>query len=125
MTATVTVRGARELRATMRRADVELTELRDVHAAVAGLVAGAARPAAPRDTGALASTVRGNRAQSRATVSAGFGRIPYAGPVHWGWPARNITAQPWIADTATRTEPTWVQLYRAGVARIVSRIRGV
>lgn len=120
----VRVVGARELRATLRRAGVELDELKDAHQRVAAFVAGAARARTPRDTGRLASTVRGNRAQRRATVSAGYGRIPYAGPIHWGWPARNIAAQPWLTETAALTEPVWVQTYRDDVARIVARVRG-
>lgn len=120
----VKVEGGRQLRRTLKRAGADLDDMKAVNAAVAQMVAAAAAAAAPHRTGALASTVRGNRAQSRATVSAGRAKVPYAGPIHWGWPARGIAGQPFIADTAQATEPRWTAMYAQGVERIISKVEG-
>lgn len=120
----VRVEGARQLRATMRKAGADLDDLKAAHAAVAAFVATRAAAAAPRLTGALGGNVRGNKAAARATVKAGGARVPYAGPIHWGWAARNIPAQPFIAATAQDTEPTWVALYEQGVATAIDQVRG-
>lgn len=126
MTASAVVRvdGARQLRRNLKRAGADLDDLKEVHAAVAEYVAVRAAAAAPRRTGRLAGTVRGNRARARATVSAGRASVPYAGPIHWGWPARGIREQPWIADAARALEPQWTGMYEQGVARVLSEIEG-
>jgi hypothetical protein len=121
----VTVDGARQLRATLKRAGEDLADLRSTNAAVATYVAVRSAAAAPRRSGALAASVRGNAAATNATIRAGGAAVPYAGPIHWGWPARHIAAQPFIADTAATTEPAWAAIYRARVSAIVNRIRGL
>lgn len=45
---------------------------------------------APRLSGRLAGDVRGNRARSKAVISAGRMSVPYAGPINYGWAAHNI-----------------------------------
>lgn len=124
MGAQVRVDGARKLRRELKRMGEDLDDLKAVNAAVAAFVATAAAGAAPRRTGALAGTVRGNRAVSRATVSAGRAAVPYAGPVHWGWPARNIAPQPFISEVAQGTEAQWVDMYRRGVEEAIGKVRG-
>ena len=56
--------------------------------------------------------------------SVQHGGLPYAGPIHWGWPARGICAQPFMTDAAADTEPSWTRTYRAEVDRILDRIEG-
>ena len=120
----VEVEGARELRATMRRAGEDLGDLKDAHAQVASYVSAAASGAAPRVSGTLAGTIRGNRAATSAVVKAGGAAVPYAGPILWGWPRRNIRSQPFLTDTAANTEPAWTDIYLQAVRRIVDRIHG-
>lgn len=124
MASTVTVEGARELRSTMKAAGEDLGDLKDAHAEVAAYVATSARAAAPITSGRLAATVRGNRAAASAVVKAGSAAAPYAGPIHWGWPARSIAAQPFLTATAAETEPHWTETYLAAIRRIVDRIHG-
>lgn len=119
---TVRVVNGRQLRSELRRAAGNLDDLKDANARAAALVAREAGPAAPRRTGRLASTVRGNRAAGRATVTVGSAAVPYARPIHWGWPARGIEADPWVADTAVRTEPVWLDYYQHDVQTILDRI---
>lgn len=124
MPAKVTVEGARNLRATLRRAGIDLSDMKDANAEVANYVASASKSAAPTVSGRLAASVRGNRAAASAVVRAGGAAVPYAGPIHWGWPARNIAANEFIAATAANTEPTWTQTYFAALQRIVATIKG-
>jgi hypothetical protein len=124
-TGSVRVEGARELRRTLKRAGVHLEDLKDANAAAGNIVAGAGRTSAPRRSGSLAGTIRASRAAASATVRAGGARVRYAGPIHWGWPNRNITAQPWLSEAAVKTEPQWTAAYEAGVAKVLDTIRGV
>lgn len=121
----VRVEGAATLRRTLRRAGVNTRDLRAANRAAGRIVATAARGAAPRKTGRLARTVRpAGSTATRAVVTAGRTNVPYAGPIHWGWPARHITAQPWLSDTARATEPRWITEYQDHMRRLIESVRG-
>lgn len=120
--AQVRVAGLPALRRSMRQLVGNVDDLKAANAAVAALVAAAAAARAPVRSGRLAGSVRGNRAVSRAQVKAGGAALPYAGPVHYGWPARGIEPQPFITDAAQDTEPAWLALYESAVADAVDRV---
>ncbi|AVJ48760.1 hypothetical protein SEA_SALLYSPECIAL_12 [Gordonia phage SallySpecial] len=122
--AQVRVEGARELRRSMRRAELDLAELKETHARVAALVATRGQSAAPVQSGRLAATVRAGATRTAAVVRAGRKSVPYAGPIHWGWPARGITAQPWLTTAAAESEPAWLAVYTEAVEDILDRIEG-
>jgi hypothetical protein len=114
----VEVRGGRTLRG------VDVADLKAAHAAIAQLVVTRALPNAPRRSGALAASVRGAGQAGAAVVRAGRASVPYANPIHWGWPSRHITAQPFlydaIADSADQIEGT----YLAALEQIIQSIEG-
>lgn len=122
MTERIEVVGARRLRSTMRRAGLDLGDLKQAHNEAANVVVGATR--APAVTGRLASTVRAGATQREAIVRAGYASVPYAGPIHWGWAARNIRAQPFLSDAATSSEGTWIQAYEREIERIIQQVEG-
>lgn len=125
MAGQVQVRGAKQLRRTLKRAGVGLEDLKDAHAAAGSIVVAAGRTGAPRRSGRLASSVRASRAAASATVRAGGAQTPYAGVIHWGWPAHHITAQPWLSQAATATEPAWTAAYLEAVDRVLAGVKGV
>lgn len=122
--ASLRVEGAAELRRTLKAAGDDLNDLKDAHATAARLVAADAAQRAPRRTGRLASNVRGSGAKTSATIRAGGAKVPYAGPIHWGWPAHNIKPNPFIAEAAQTTEGAWTAIYHNSVQRILDRVKG-
>lgn len=120
----VQVEGARKLRASLKAAGLGVQDLKDAHKVVADQVLDAAKPVTPRRTGRLAASMRSSGTQGAAIVRAGGARVPYAGPIHWGWPRRHIAAQPWLADTADRTQNRWEATYLAALEHIIDRIEG-
>lgn len=122
---TVRVDGLRRLGRDLRKIGPQALEnLKRANAAAASTVAAAASARAPRRSGALAGSLRGNAAAGRATVSAGGARLPYAGPIHYGWPAHKIEPQPFIIDAAQATEPVWLPMYAADVDKALDVVRG-
>lgn len=121
----IVVEGAAELRRTLKAAGDDLNDVTEAHRQVGTFVAAAANPRVPRRSGALAASARAGAAKTGATVRYGGARVRYARPIHWGWPRRNIPAQPWAYQTAIDTRPAWTALYKAAVDRVLSRIRGV
>lgn len=118
----VEVIGARQLRATLKRAGDDLSDLKDVHGQISRLVIGATR--APRRTGRLAGSVRGSGTKTQAVVRAGRASVPYAGVIHYGWPGHHIAPNPFLIEAAHGTEPTWRALYLTEVDRILQRVKG-
>ena len=104
--------GLRRLRADLRRAGEDLRDLREVNRRAGELVARAAAPLARRRTGRLAGAGRAAAAANRVSVLWGGASVPYAGPLHWGWPARGITPDPFVSEAAQATEAAWLGMYQ-------------
>lgn len=122
--AVVQVEGTRELRKELKAAGDDLSDLKDANAEAAGIVTPVARVGAPVVSGALAGSLRSSGTASAAVIRAGYASVPYAGPVHWGWPSRGIKPNPFIVEAAKQTQPRWVAAYERAVDRILSKIRG-
>lgn len=118
----IEVRGGRRFRSTLRRAGVDLGQLRAAHLGAAQVVTAAASP--PRRSGRLAATVRAAGTTTAAIVRAGFASVPYAGPIHWGWPSRSIAAQPFLSEAAQSTEAVWAAVYTTEVQKIIDKVKG-
>lgn len=121
----VRVEGLAALTRTMRKAGEDITELKDAHTRVSDIVTTAAADRAPRNTGALSQSLRPAKQANRARVMAGSAKVPYAGPIHWGWPAHNIEPQPFLSDAAVETQPQWIEQYQADVQKALDKVRGV
>ena len=123
--AAVTVVGARELRKSMKKAELSLKDMTAIHKHIATIVAEEAKKRAPVRTGTLRKTIRPTATQSAAIVRVGNNkRVPYAMPIHWGWPSRNVKKNPFVSHAAQATEPRWTAYYLKQVDEILSRIEG-
>lgn len=121
------IEGGRRLRSTLRKAGADLKDLSKLNKAAAGVVvpvAKAATPYGPAAGGHLKPTVRAGATQKAGIIRVGSKAKPYGGPVHWGWPAKNIKANTWLTAAAAATEPQWTELYWSGLLRIIDNIEG-
>lgn len=116
------VEGARELRRALGRGADALADLKDANAAAAATVADRARLTGPRVSGRLDASVRSSGTKTQAVVRAGSRSVPYAGVIHFGWPARHIAAEPFIIDAGRATESSWVGLYLSAIQKIIDKI---
>lgn len=119
------VEGGRQLRRSLKQAGLDVQDLKDAHREAAELVKREADPNGPRRSGRLVASTRAAGTQAAAIVRVGTARVPYAGPIHWGWPARHIAANPWVATAAETTEPAWSQTYLDALETIIHAIEGV
>lgn len=115
----VEVKGARELRKTLKASGEGIGQLKEANAKAASIVTQAAIPMTPFVTGTLRGSIRGTGQASRAIIRAGGARVPYAGPIHWGWPARHIKGTAFLSDAGTSTETVWLPVYEADIQRII------
>lgn len=127
----VKVEGARELRRTLAAAGHDLADMTAANAEVAALVAGYGSRSAPRRSGRLAGSHRGNKSKTQAVVRAGGASVPYANAIHWGVGARaglrgphNIAPRPWLWQAANDHRPEVIDLYWQRVEAAVKSIHG-
>ena len=69
---------------------VEVDDLKGAFSDISQQGARLAAQYAPRRSGRLAGDIRGNRAKSKAVITAGRSSVPYAGPINYGWAAHGI-----------------------------------
>ena len=119
------LKGAAQLRRTLKAAGDDLSDLQEAHSKAAAIVEENALGLVPVDTGFLASTIRSSGTKTAGVVRAGTRAVPYAGPIHFGWPARNIAANPFIQEAAHLTEPIWGRIFEDAVAKAIDRIKGI
>lgn len=117
----IAVEGLRDKVRALERAGAEVEDLKDAMGAVAKLAADTMAGFAPSKTGALRASIRGNRAKGKAVVTAGKARVRYAGPINYGWAARNIAPANFIAKTDKVMETKAAQLLEDGINDILTR----
>lgn len=118
------VEGLNALVRDLRALGLETEDLKAAFAKIAERGAQLAAQLAPRRTGRLAADIRGNRATSKAVVTAGRRSVPYAGPINYGWPARNIAPSLFLQRTDQTLAPSAVQLLEDEINHQI-RIRGL
>lgn len=121
----IVVRGGREFRSTLKAAGSDLSSMKEAHGKVARIVENASKQAAPKRTRRMANTIRGAGTKTAAIIRAGFKSVPYPGPIHWGWPAHHIKAQPFMSDAAQRTEGVWLPVYIQELDHALDQVKGI
>ena len=91
----IKTQGMRELRRKISVLDGNFDQLKELHEDVAKIVAFRASQLAPVQSGELRDTIRASGTKTAGRVRAGFKRVPYSGPVHFGWGTRPDAAKGW------------------------------
>jgi hypothetical protein len=121
----IRVEGLDALVRSMRKAGVDISELKAAHIRAGQIVADRAAELAPRRSGRLAGSIRPAKQAKRARIQAGSAKVAYANPIHWGWPSRNIEASLFISRAAQETEAEWSKPYFEDVQAALDNVRGV
>ena len=88
--------GYRDVRRALRKmGDDAVSELKQVNKEAADLVAETARPNIPVRSGRLEATLRTTGTARGGVVRLGRKAVPYAGPIHFGWPNRPNRQKGW------------------------------
>ena len=122
----VQVSGIRETRRKLRKLEEKelLREMRGDFKGIADMVAMYAANEAPVKSGALKRSTRGQANQTGAAVKSGTPtRVPYAGPIHWGWPLRGISKNQYIMRAVVRLKSDIERLAEQGVRRAKRKAR--
>lgn len=116
----VQVRGLGKFTRALRKAGVEIQDLKAANTRVGVVVVHAAQPITPHRTGALAGTIRPAERRSGVIVRAGGGRVKYARYVEFG--TTKMSARPYLYTGAVRSEPQWMAVYWQAVQDLMNRV---
>jgi hypothetical protein len=114
-----TVQGADELRRALRRMSDRLDDMEGTHASAGEKIATVARAIVPRVSGALADTIAVETTPEGSAVVAGSDAVPYAGVINYGWPARDIDAQPYLDEAVGTAGSDAIEVYQDRVEDLV------
>jgi HK97 gp10 family phage protein len=121
--ARVNVPGLRQLVTTMRKAGIDMADLKEANRAAGTIVATRGKAVVPRGaTGRLAASIRPSKTARKAVVRAGGSGIRYARFQEFG--SSKNRAHHYLYGSAFQTQPQWVPEYERELSRIVARIKG-
>lgn len=118
---TVKVEGLKETLSALKKLGDNFEDLKDANAELSSTIATKASALAPRLTGALANTIKGNRANKRVQLKAGSARVPYAAVIEYGWPKRNIKAQSYLRRAALEDRNYIVETYEKNIKEVIKK----
>ena len=114
----IRVEGLRRTLRAMEAAGTAAGDMKDLMHSLGQIVVDAANVPTGA-TGKLSATPRAGRGKTKAVVRAGGARTPYAGVIHYGWPARNIAPQPFLVDALRSTRGDVFTSLDAGIAELL------
>lgn len=123
------ITGEREVRAKIRKLQDSISQssakgdLKAFHAEGAKIVEKDAAGRAPVRSGMLRSSLRSSGTQRSGVVRAGKAAVPYAGPIHFGWRARNISPQPFMYDALDARRGEVVKVFDKGVKDLIRKYK--
>ena len=119
---TVEIEGLNKLLRALEKLDEEAKQsFKDVGGRVGQLVAQQAREEVPVRSGNLRDTIRAANTGRGAKVRAGSKRVPYSGPIHFGWPKRNITGNRFLYRAIDKKVDVALDMYLEEVHKIWNR----
>lgn len=132
--ARIQVEGLKRLQRALKKAGADdlLAMLKEANTEAALSVESAARPNVPTRTGRLVGSLRSSGTARAGVVRIGKARVPYAGPVMFGWPSRPdkgrrwrggpIKPNPFLYDALDRRRAEVEALYLQRIERLADSI---
>jgi len=105
----VRVEGLNKTVRDLQKLGLEVEDLKEAFSEISAEGAVLASSFAPKRSGRLAASVRGNKAKNKAVVMAGRASVPYAGPINYGWPKRGIAASSFMQRADEVLQPKALQ----------------
>lgn len=115
------VEGLTQVVRALQQMGVDVDDLKGAFSKIADDAAQAAASFAPRKSGRLAGDIRGNRAKSKAVVTAGRSSVPYAGPINYGWPKRGIEPAGFMQRADQVMQPRALDALEDEINRAITR----
>lgn len=116
----IDVVGLNQLVRFLKQLEPELLDgLKEANAELSDEIAADAASLAPRKSGRLAGTVRSSGTARTGIVRAGRAGVPWTGPIHFGWAARNIEPDKFLYRAFDAREDEITNRYLEALEQIV------
>lgn len=119
--ANISIQGVKEVKDSLDKMARDLESNLDLNKELSTTLAQKASALAPRLTGALASSVVGNPSAEKAQIVAGSAAVPYAGVIEYGWPDRNIDAQPYLNPAVNDNMGYIIEKYNDSIKKAIQK----
>ncbi len=116
----VRVDGLKKTLSRLNKAGTDAEDMKDLMHDLGEIVVKGATPPSGT-TGALAGSIRAGRGKTKAVVRAGGAKAPYAGVIHYGWPARNIKPHPFLTDSLARRHDQIFTALEQGIDALLAK----
>lgn len=117
----VDIKGVKEVQAMLEKAGKDLTDLTDLNKELGSDLSKKASAKAPKLTGALSASVGFTATKDKAQIYAGSETVVYAGVQEYGWPEKNIKAQPYLRPAVYENMKYIVNKYEEYVVSVVKK----
>jgi phage gpG-like protein len=117
----VSIQGVKEVTDSLNKMARSLESNIELNKELSTNLAQKASALAPRLTGALASSVQGNPSAEKAQILAGSAAVPYAGVIEYGWPQRNIEAQPYLNPAVNDNMGYIIEKYNDSIKKAIKQ----
>lgn len=117
----ISIEGVKQVQDTLDKLGRDLESNLDLNKELSSTLSQKASVMAPRLTGALASSVQGNPSAEKAQILAGSDAVPYAGVQEYGWPQKNIKAQPYLRPAVFNNMGYIVEKYNDSISNAIKK----
>ncbi len=121
MAEAITVNGIKEVTDSLKKLNKDLESNIELNKEISTTLSQKASAMAPVLTGALASSVKGNPSAEKAQILAGSAAVPYAGVIEYGWPDRNIDAQPYLNPAVNDNMGYIIEKYNDSIQKAIKQ----
>ena len=119
--ANISIQGVKEVTDSLNKMARDLESNIELNKELSTTLSQKASALAPRLTGALASSVVGNPSAEKAQIMAGSAAVPYAGVIEYGWPDRNIDAQPYLNPAVKDNMGYIIEKYNDSIQKAIKQ----
>lgn len=117
----IDIKGIQDVKSSLDKIESGLKNLTDLNKELGSELSKKASAIAPKLTGALAASIGFTATQDKAQIYAGSNSVVYAGVQEYGWPEKNIQAQPYLRPAVYNNLKTIVNKYEEYVKDIVKK----
>ena len=117
----ITISGVKEVIDTLNKLGRDIESNIELNKELSTNLSQKASAMAPKLTGALASSVVGNPSAEKAQILAGSAAVPYAGVIEYGWPDRNIDAQPYLNPAVNDNMGYIIEKYNDSIQKAIKQ----
>jgi hypothetical protein len=116
------IEGLGDVQKAMRNfADDSRNDMKETHRKAGQIIVDGAARLVPVRTGALLASLKSVPTQRQGRVRVGSAAVPYAGPIHFGWPDRNIRPNPFIYEVLDGRRAEVLKLYEERINQLITK----